>query len=101
MTKPATHSGFYVTAILDGGTGNQRTAWLAGPFTGPRGHMAALAMVTPARRAVLANSDDPRFAFAGFGTAKMTLPIDKPLPAGRMAIEWLSVDDIIFVSIAN
>lgn len=93
-----THDGYYVTAIIDGGTANQRTSWLVGPFTGKRAHMAALAMVEPARKATH-HTDDPRFAFAAFGTSKMTLPKDRPLPAGRLDLSLIDPDHVIYASI--
>ena len=82
-------SGHYVTARIDGGTPNARTAWLCGPFTGPRAATAALRMVGPI--AYLANkTSDPRFAFAGFGTAKLSAD---HLPPGRLDIAALADDN--------
>lgn len=92
------HHGYYVTAVIEAGTGNQRTSWLCGPFTGARGHVAALKMVGPVKRAIDQHSSDPRFAFAAFGTAKITSPIDKPLSAGVMPLEWLDGFDVINAS---
>ena len=80
-----TKRGYYVTALLNGGTANQRTAWLAGPFDT---HRAAIAMV-PAVRYLAQLTDDPRMAFAAFGTAKRT---GETLPAGRLDIAAL-IDD--------
>jgi hypothetical protein len=91
MTKRKDHRGFYVTAILDGGTANQRTSWLMGPF-GQWKH--ALRMVEPVRRAINRHSSDPRFAFAAFGTAKMTRPVDRPMPPGRFDMAWCDDDYI-------
>jgi hypothetical protein len=102
MSRARNHHGYYVTAIIDGGTANQRTSWLMGPFQGPRAHMEAMRMVEPVRRAVNRHSDDPRFAFAAFGTAKMTLPRDRELPAGRFDMTWCDDDymnDVINASI--
>lgn len=96
MTKRKNHDGYYVTAIIDGGSANQRTAWLLGPFAS---HRAALRMVTPARRAVDRHSDDPRFAFAAFGTAKMTIDRRQPFPPGRFDMEWC--DDDYFDDVIN
>jgi hypothetical protein len=86
MTARKTHSGFYVTA-RDGSAG--RTAWLLGPFAT---QWQALLMVQPTWRAIKRHSDDPRFAFAGFGTAKLTRPIEQPLPAGRFDMAWCDDD---------
>lgn len=96
--KRKTHDGYYVTAIIDGGTANQRTSYLVGPFTGNRAHMAALAMVEPARKATH-DVADPRFAFAAFGTTKLTMPVDKPLPAGRLDLSLIRLDHVIYSSI--
>lgn len=82
--------GYYVTATLDGGA-NKRVSYLIGPFTGPRAHMAALAMVPAARRAAN-RTDDPRFAFAGFGTAKLSA--DR-LPPGRLDLSLIDPNDVI------
>ena len=79
MSRATNHHAYYVTAIIDGGTGNQRTAWLVGPF---ETHREALRMVTPARRLIRRKSDDPRFAFAAFGTAKRTHDRTEPFPPG-------------------
>jgi len=95
MTKRIT--GYYVTAIVNQGTTNQITSWLVGPFTGPRAHMAALAMVEPASKAAN-RADDPRFAFAGFGTSKITRDADKPLPVGRLDLSLIDSDHVIFAS---
>jgi hypothetical protein len=98
MSRARNHHGYYVTAIVDGGTANQRTSWLCGPF---ETHREALAMVRPVRLAVDRHSGDPRFAFAAFGTAKMTLPRTQELPAGRMSLDWLDLDDVINATIKN
>lgn len=90
MTVRKTRQGFYVTARLDG-----RTAWLCGPFDTL---LQATRMIGPVWRAVDRSSDDPRFAFAGFGTARMTIPSAKELPPGNMPLEWLSIDDVIHAS---
>ena len=95
--KPKRITGYYVTAIVNQGTTNQRTSWLIGPFLGPRAHMAALAMVEPARKAAN-RTDDPRFAFAGFGTAKITRDADKPLPYGRLDLSLIEPDHVILAS---
>lgn len=95
MTKH--HHGYYVTAIIDGGTGNQRTAYLVGPFTGKRGHMAALAMVGPVRQAAN-ETPDPRFAFAAFGTTKLSVPVDQRLPPGRLDLSLIRLDHVIYAS---
>lgn len=78
-----TQNGWYVTAIIDGGTANQRTSYLIGPFTGPRGWQAATKMVAAGSYAAN-RTDDPRFAFAAFGVIKLTIAADKTLPPGRL-----------------
>jgi len=90
MAKRKTHDAFYVTAIIDSGTANQRTSYLLGPFETRR---AAAAMVAPVRYAANHHTDDPRFAFAAFGVTKLTKPIDKPFVAGRLDLTKV-VDDV-------
>ena len=91
MTARKTRDGYYVTAIIDGGTANQRTSYLLGPFTT---HLAATMMVMPARRAAN-RTNDPRFAFAAFGTTRLTLPTGKALPPGRLDLALIDLDDVI------
>lgn len=93
MAKRKTHDGYYVTARIGSGGADMQTAYLVGPFTGKRGRTAALKMVSAASYAARHHTDDPRFQFAGFGTAKLTLPIDRPLPPGRLDLATV-VDDV-------
>lgn len=90
MTKRKTHDAFYVTAIIDGGTANQRTSYLLGPFQTRR---AAQAMVAPVRHAANHYTDDPRFAFAGFGVTKLTKPVERPFKPGVLDLTKV-VDDV-------
>ena len=90
MTERTNHTGFYVTARIDGGTSNARVSWLLGPFDNLT---AAMMMVQPVSHSCRHLIDDPRFQFAAFGTAKLTYPITKPLPPGRLDLT-LAVDEI-------
>lgn len=78
--------GYYVTAKY-----GHKTAWLCGPFPT---HQEALAMLWPVRKAAL-RTDDPRFAFAAFGTAKLTAAPGKTCPPGTLDLGLLDIDEVI------
>lgn len=94
MTKSATLTGWYVTARIDGGSANQRTSWLLGPFAT---HRAALLMVRAGTRAAQ-RTNDPRMAFAAFGITKLTRSVEQGLPPGRLDLSLIDPDDVIFGS---
>lgn len=84
-------SGHYVTARIDGGTANERSIRLCGPFTGRRGATAALRMV-PAIEYIARRDNPDRYRFAAFGVHKLSAD---PLPPGRIAI----IADAIFINL--
>jgi hypothetical protein len=90
--RPSKLTAWYVTARIDPGTANQRTAWLCGPFDTER---AALAMVEPVQWACRRYMDDMRYQFAYYSHAKLTVPADQELPPGRMSLHILSNDDVV------
>jgi hypothetical protein len=91
MTARKTHDGYYVTAKYGASEANMQVAYLIGPFSTRR---AASMMVSAGRKAAN-RTDDPRMAFAGFGVTKLTIPVDKALPPGRLDLSLIDPDDVI------
>ncbi len=79
---------YYVTARIDGGTGNARTSWLCGPFL----TLTAAMRMVPAVTRAAQRTGDPRMAFAAFGVTKYRG--DNP-PPGRLDYSLIDAWDLI------
>jgi len=88
MTSRST--GYYVVAVIDAGTANQRMRWLVGPFTGARGATAAMRMIEPTRRAAM-RTGDPLYQVASFTVEKITVHKLRP---GTLDYSLIHLDDI-------
>jgi len=97
VTRRTTHDRFYVTARTSDSGRHGSVAWLLGPF---ETHAAAVKMVEAVRHACNAHMNDPRFAFAAFGTSKLTKPIDRPFKPGTLPF-WRCVDDVWISYVCN